>query len=182
METNTCNSFLWQRNVIDEYKPLSDEEIKAKLQVNSLPFAVLMGQIEHDFNIGSVIRAANSFGASKIFYYGKKHFDRRGCLGTYKYSTVEYLSSFDQVKALKDDYTFVGLENNNPKTQKIISYIWSPKPLIIIGEEGNGIQPELLELCDSLVEIPSRGSVRSLNAAQAAAIAMFDYTMKVENI
>lgn len=180
MKTDTPNSFLWQRNVIDEYKTLSDIEIKDKLVSSALPFAVLMGQIEHDFNIGSVIRAANSFGASKVFYYGRKHFDRRGCLGTYKYCEVKHLPSFDEVKALKDDYTFVGLENNNPKTQKIENYIWNPKSLIIIGEESNGIQPELLELCDALVEIPSRGSVRSLNAAQAAGVAMYDYTVKME--
>ena len=50
--------------------------------------------------------------------------------------------------------------------------------LLIIGEEGVGITPETLELCDNFVFIPQFGSVRSLNAGVASGIIMNDLVTK----
>jgi tRNA G18 (ribose-2'-O)-methylase SpoU len=172
--------FLWQRNVIDKYKDWATEDIKVDLQKNALPFGVLVANIEQDFNLGSIIRSANSFGASKVFYYGKKHWDKRGALGCYKYVDVVHLGTLEQVKELKHHYTFVGLENNLPKTEPLISFSWPSVSLLVIGEERDGIPKEILELCDHVVEIPSRGSVRSLNAGCATSIAMYDLTSKIK--
>lgn len=45
---------------------------------------------------------------------------------------------------------------------------------LIIGNEGNGISRELLELSDERVKIPMTGSIDSLNAAVAAGILMYE--------
>lgn len=172
---------LWTRNVHDHLKPLSNEEIKAKLKEQSLPFAVLMTQLEHDFNIGCVIRSANGFGAREVFYYGKRHYDRRGALSCYKYLDVNYLPTMNDIVALKDKYVFVALENNiNRNCVDIKDFAWSNKPcLILVGEENKGLPDEILDLCDHFVYIDmGRGSVRSFNAAVASSIAMYDYVCK----
>lgn len=44
---------------------------------------------------------------------------------------------------------------------------------LIVGNEGNGISEELLELADEAVMIPMMGEVESLNAAVAAAVIMY---------
>lgn len=173
---------LWTRNVQDHLKPLSTEQIKDKLKEQALPFAILMTQLEHDFNIGSVIRSANGFGAREVFYYGEsKRYDRRGSLGCYKYLDVRYLNSFEQIVTLKEEYVFIGLENNiNRECINITDFQWSDKPcLILVGEEGRGLSDEMLDLCDYLIYIDmGRGSIRSFNAAVASSIAMYDYVSK----
>ena len=45
---------------------------------------------------------------------------------------------------------------------------------LVIGNEGNGICPELLEGADLLVSIPMAGGLESLNAAVAAGIIMYE--------
>ncbi|HWQ77725.1 MAG TPA: RNA methyltransferase [Anaerovoracaceae bacterium] len=45
---------------------------------------------------------------------------------------------------------------------------------VVIGNEGNGVSEEFLELSDFLVTIPMEGTVESLNAAAAAAILMYE--------
>jgi len=176
---------LWTRNVHDHLKPLSNQEIKARLKEQSLPFAVLMTQLEHDFNIGSVIRSANGFGAREVFYYGNsKKYDKRGALCCYTYLDVKHLKTVDEIKRLKDQYIFVGLENNvNRHCTNIVDFQWSDKPcLILVGEENKGLNDDLLDLCDHLVYIDmGRGSVRSFNAAVASSIAMYDYVSKTSN-
>lgn len=169
----------WLYNVIPNLKNSSREEIKAYCKANSKPYAVLMENLLGDFNFASVIRSANAFGAEEVFYYGRKKYDRRGTCGTHHYIDVTHLQSFEDVLSLKDKYTFVALENTN-KTHFLSSFDWKTekKPLIILGEEGTGITPNMLQHCDFHVEIQQFGSVPSVNAAVAASIAMNDLISK----
>lgn len=171
----------WKHNVRDQFKSKSLEEIKGELKETQLPCSILMSQISGDFNFSSLIRSANSFNLKNVYYYGTKHYNKIGACGTYKYTDVSYLRSIDEIKELKKEYTFVALENNIDKpVQDITSFIWNTQTptLICVGEENCGLQPEILELCDFFIEIPGRGSVRSLNAAVAATLAMYDYYSK----
>lgn len=165
------------RSVRDCYKGLTNETIRADVQANTLPFSVLMSQISGDFNIGSVFRSANGFGAKEMFYYGKKKFDRRSSVGVYHYSKVTYLNTFEKVLDLKKDYTFVALECND-RSVPMKDFVWPSRPLLICGEEQNGVEQQLLEASSHVVHIEMTGSIRSFNVASAASIAMFDYVTK----
>ena len=44
----------------------------------------------------------------------------------------------------------------------------------LIGNEGNGLRPEVAEKADVWVRIPMEGQAESLNAAVAAALLMFE--------
>lgn len=173
------------RNIVDKYKnhnflAWTEEMIKDDLKHTNFPYAVMMENFVGDFCLGSVIRSANAFGCSRIFYYGEKKYNKRGTVGTHLYSDIIHLSSIGAVQELKKDYTFVGLEIGLPSCQSIYNFVWPKKPLIILGEEGRGISQEVIELCEKLVFIPQYGSVRSVNAAVAGSIAMNDYLAKLE--
>jgi tRNA G18 (ribose-2'-O)-methylase SpoU len=58
------------------------------------------------------------------------------------------------------------------------NFEWPDNALIVIGEEGVGITPETLNICQKFVYIPQYGSVRSLNAGVASGIAINDYVTK----
>lgn len=169
---------LWQRNVIDEYKPLSNEEIKIDLKKKSLPYAVCGQHINGDFNISQLMRSANHFGAEKFFYFGKKRFDPRAAVGSQHYVNIQFLSSLQELKLLKNNYSFVALENI--KSTHILNndFKWPKYPLLIVGEENIGVHSEVLDMCDYIVNIPNKGSVRSLNTATAGSIAMYDFCSK----
>lgn len=181
-ETNENPYLMWQRNVIDPYKSLSNEVIREELRKNALPGALLLQHIQSDFNISSAMRSANGFGIVDCFYIGQRHLDRRGLLGCYHYMNIKHLRSMEEVKALKDRFRFVALENNTTRQiTPLHKYNWHPNSLIITGEESLGIVPELLDLCDDVVSIEMRGSVRSFNLASATSIALYDYSNKMMN-
>jgi len=46
--------------------------------------------------------------------------------------------------------------------------------IVILGNEGQGISSELLELCDEMINIPLAPSCESLNVAAAASIIMWE--------
>lgn len=171
----------WMFAVVDKFKPLSGEEIRSELRRTASPFAILASCIQGDFNLSSLTRSANGFNAEKVFYTGKKKWDRRGAVGAHNYTPPEFLPNFSDVLALKQEYHFVAFENVG-KTTRLDKFNWdfypTKKPLILLGEEGNGLSDEMLALADDLIEIPMMGSVRSFNLAVAGSIAMYDFLSK----
>lgn len=166
------------QNLVDKYKGKSTEEIVADLEKNKIGFSVLIENWQHNYNIGSCIRNANGFGANTLYYVGNKKIDTRGAVGTNHWMDVQHLPDLEAVKELKKKYTFVALDNYVGKTVNMMDFEWPENALMILGNESNGITPELLELADHIVEIPQYGSVRSLNAATASGIAMYDLANK----
>ena len=177
---------LWQRNVIDRFKNMPDEEIKKELQRTAHPVAVCMEQWQGDFNISTLIRNANAFNVEKVFYFGRRRYDRRGTVGTHNYTDIHFLDGgYDQLETLKDQYTFIGIDNNvSQKTFKLGEFDWntlSKPPLMIFGEEGTGLTQQAIQMCHILLEIPQYGSVRSLNVGTSSGILLYDYVNYLKN-
>lgn len=53
------------------------------------------------------------------------------------------------------------------------SYDPPQKLALIVGREVEGIEPEVLALADTIIEIPMLGSKESFNVVQAAAMALY---------
>ena len=51
---------------------------------------------------------------------------------------------------------------------------WSAPCAAVIGNEGNGLQPQVMDACTGCVIIPMGGRIQSLNAAVAASIVMWE--------
>lgn len=51
---------------------------------------------------------------------------------------------------------------------------------LVIGNEGNGVSPELIDMADIKIKIPMCGKLESLNAAVAAGILMYEAMRKSE--
>lgn len=167
----------FHRNVVDEYKTLTNEEICAEIAKKTLPFAILMEHWEQDFNISTLLRSANAIGAREVFFTGRRKWDRRGAVGVQNYTRLRFLASDDELWALGERYTPVALE----KTEDAVAlptFIWPENPLIVVGSESLGIRPEVLNWCKYKIQIPQRGSVRCMNAAVASGIAMYDFVTK----
>ena len=170
---------LWKRNVIDKYKNWSTGSIRSDLRKNANPFSVCMEHWQGDFNISTLIRNSNAFNARRVFYLGKKRFDRRGAVGAHHYVDLVYLGgNYNQLVDLKKEYTIIGIDNNVSNTHKLGEFDWlslEKPPLMLFGEEGTGLTNEALEIVDCCVEISQYGSVRSLNVGTSSGILMYDF-------
>ena len=134
---------LWKRNVVDKYKSMTDEQIRQDLSKTKNPIAVCMEHWKGDFNISTLIRNANAFNVEKIFYLGKKRFDRRGTVGTHHYVDLKFLDGgIPELVELKKRYTFIAIDNNISDTHKLREFDWNTlekPPLVFFGEEGLGL-------------------------------------------
>lgn len=173
-------AWLKDRNVVDHFKDKTNEEINAILRSSAFEYAVCFENILGDFNLATGIRNANAFNAREVFYVGNKRIDRRGALGCYKYCDLKWLPTVDDIKALQDRYTFVGIDNIAGSVP-LSSYKWKPNTMMVFGEEGCGISPVMREMCKEIVEIEQFGSVRSLNVGVASGIIMHSFVSQMRN-
>tara|TARA_Y100000310_G_scaffold247151_1_gene252684 strand:- start:669 stop:1214 length:546 start_codon:yes stop_codon:yes gene_type:complete len=169
------------RNIIDYFAYWNVEAIKADLDKRRHNFSVLISNLYSDFNIGSVIRNANAFLAKEVIIYGKRKYDRRGTVGTYKYENLKFVKTSDDLEALSGS-TIVGVDNLD-NAVPIESFDWPEDKHVVMafGQEQIGLPEEIIDICDHIVYITQYGSVRSLNVGCASAIAMYDYCRRVES-
>ena len=139
---------LWKRNVIDKYKNWPTDAIRRDLQETANPFSVCMEHWQGDFNISTLIRNSNAFNARRVYYLGKKRFDRRGAFGTHHYVDLNYLDNdYSRLVDLKKEYTIVAVDNNVPNTKNIHNFNWlelKKPPLMVFGEEQSGLSSDVL--------------------------------------
>ena len=164
------------RNLIDEYKGMPNEQVFATLEQKRIPLEIAIENVEHDFNIGSIIRTANSFNVSKVHIIGKKKYNRRGAMCTDKYLKIIHHSTIENFLETQRGRELVAIENNAERAQPLHTKTFSQNTTLIFGSENNGITPELLEKTHDVRFIESFGSTRSVNVGAAAAIAMYEYT------
>lgn len=167
------------RNLIDEYKGKSNEQVFDALSKKRTPLEIAIENVEHDFNIGSIIRTANSFNVSKVHIIGKKKYNRRGAMCTDKYLEIVHHSTVEDFLRSQTGREIVAIENNTPKAKELHSKSFAPNTTLIFGSENNGITAELLDKAQDVRYIESFGSTRSVNVGAAAAIAMYEWTRQI---
>ena len=72
----------------------------------------------------------------------------------------------------QDGYRVVGLEQSS-KSIALPAYKAPAKVALLLGEEVDGITPDLLAKCDDLIEIPMFGQKESFNVSVATGIALY---------
>ena len=164
------------RNLIDEYKGLTNEQVFSALENKRTGLEIAIENVEHDFNIGSIVRTANSFNVSKVHIIGKKKYNRRGAMCTDKYLKIVHHASLEDFLKTQEDRELVAIENNTERAKPLAAKKFTKNTTLIFGSENNGITKELLEKSQDVRYIESFGSTRSVNVGAAAAIAMYEWT------
>ncbi|MBR3249047.1 TrmH family RNA methyltransferase [Candidatus Saccharibacteria bacterium] len=163
------------RNLIDKFKGHPNEQIKAELDKSRTPLEIAIENVEHDFNIGSIVRTANSFNVSKVHIIGKKKYNRRGAMCTDKYLEILHHPTIDDFFKTQANRELIAIENNTKDAKPLHEKHFTPNTTLIFGSENNGITKELLEKSHETRYIESFGSTRSVNVGVAAGIAMYEY-------
>ncbi|HOF62697.1 MAG TPA: TrmH family RNA methyltransferase [Dermatophilaceae bacterium] len=174
-----------RRNVEDRYRYWRLDAIVADLDTRRHDFHVAIENWGHDFNIGSVVRTANAFNAKAFHIVGKRRWNRRGAMVTDRYqhelhhADAGALAEWAAGQARDgggDEHgiPLIGIDNV-PGSVAIETYDLPRECVLVFGQEGPGLSPEMLAVCRVVLHIEQFGSTRSINAGAAAAIAMHSW-------
>lgn len=162
-----------RRNVVDRYRYWRNEAIVADLDTRRHPFHVAVENWQHDLNIGSVVRTANAFLAAEVHIVGKRRWNRRGAMVTDRYQHVRHHPSVDElmVWAKGNSLPLIGVDIL-PGSVSIERVDLPERCVLVFGQEGPGLSPQMRDAVEVICSITQFGSTRSINAAVAAGIAM----------
>jgi tRNA G18 (ribose-2'-O)-methylase SpoU len=165
-----------RRNVADRYRYWRLDAIVADLDTRRFPYHVAIENLQHDFNIGSIVRTANAFAAAEVHIVGRRRWNRRGAMVTDRY---QHLRHHESPQALADwaaerSLALIGLDNVAGSVP-LEDYRFPAACVLWFGQEGSGLSPEALARCRDVLAIASFGSTRSINVGAAAAIAMHSW-------
>jgi tRNA G18 (ribose-2'-O)-methylase SpoU len=162
-----------------EMNRLSLDEFRAS---QKLPLTVVLDNVRSQNNIGSVFRTADAFRVAHIALCGicstPPHRDiHKTALGAEDSVQWSYHDdTVDCVRQLCDDgYSIFAVELAH-NSLKLGSDIISTRPpvALVLGNEIDGVQESVMDLCDAFLEIPQAGTKHSLNVSCAAAIAIWE--------
>ena len=183
------------RNLIDEYKGLSNEEVFERLDKKRNALEVAIENISHDFNAGTIVRNANNFNAAKVHIVGRRKFNRRGAMCTDKYLEIvhwekvadfvadqrargqELVAIENNIGELIDENGEVALDKTGKpfREKPLEEKQFESKTTLVFGGESDGLTEEILRNCDDIREITNYGSTRSVNVGVASGIAMYEW-------
>ena len=142
-------------------------------------YILALDGIQEPGNLGTIIRTADSANIKQILV-SKDTVDSyspkvvRSTMGAiYR---VKIIECEDLAKTLKSLQT-TGFEivTTDLHTDKSIYDMNYNKKIVVIGNEANGVTPEIKELSNYRVKIPMLGKTESLNAAVATGIMIYEY-------
>jgi len=162
-----------RRNVLDKYRYWKHEAIVAELDSRRHNFHVAIENWQHDLNIGTVVRTANAFLAKEVHIIGRRRWNRRGAMVTDRYQHVRHHPTVEDFVqwAEGEGLAIIGIDIF-PDSVPLETYELPRDCVLVFGQEGPGLTPEVHRAAVATLSIEQFGSTRSINAASAAAIAM----------
>ena len=138
---------------------------------------LILDEIQDPGNLGTIIRSAVAFNIDTIIL-GKGCADEyspkviRGSQGMIFKVNIVHKNLEEIIPFLKkNDYKILGTKVSGGKELKNVSK--EEKFAIIMGNEGNGVREELLDLCDEYIYIKMNEECESLNVAIATSIILY---------
>lgn len=139
---------------------------------------VALSGVQYPGNLGTILRTCDAVGASGIIVLGNATDPyhptavRAGLCAYFTQSIVH--SSVEAFAAwlARSRFTVIGASADGEKDYRRTDY---RLPMILMmGSEGQGLEPSVRALCDELVAIPMRGQNDSLNLAVATGIVLYE--------
>lgn len=151
------------------------------------PFVIVLDNVRSQSNVGSIFRTADAFLTEAIYLCGitatPPHREiQKTALGATESVRWKYFqSTTDAMRDLKNSgYILIGIEQveGSVELQDIVISA-GKKYALVFGHEINGVEQEVLDLCDLCVEIPQFGTKHSFNIAISAGIILWEINRKL---
>ena len=166
-----------------ELERISVENFKT---ANKTPIVVVLDSVRSALNVGSAFRTSDAFRIEKIYLCGITAFPpnkeiRKSALGATDSVEWEKAEKAEDIilKLKKEGYVVSAIEQ--AETSVMLNNFPSPeRPIaVVFGNEVNGVQQSVIDLCDNCIEIPQIGTKHSLNISVSVGVVLWDLYNKI---
>ncbi|MGZ3771417.1 MAG: TrmH family RNA methyltransferase [Bdellovibrio sp.] len=167
--------------ILEKIGPLLTEERRKKIErvvsLRNFDTAVVLEGIYDRGNISAVMRSAEGlgFGNFHVIETQEKFKEaNRVTQGADKWVEVQkWKKTADCVKALKDQGYKICVTHLDEKSKPLHDIDFSGKTALVLGNEKDGVTPEMIAAADERIIIPMSGFVQSFNISVAGALSLY---------
>jgi RNA methyltransferase, TrmH family len=189
IEKKKIPSFLTEENLFNRISDaVSPQGIAAVISQLPLVFpqdsrlegvGLALVEIQDPGNLGAILRTANAFDVGRVFILGNSadvfspKAVRASMGAVFKVPLSIYKDKIEGIRHLKKNQ--VNLVAAVARRGKDIKDIESTLPTVfLLGNEGQGLTQDIIELCSESGKIPMSDKAESLNVAAAAAVILYE--------
>lgn len=158
-------------------KPTPEEFKKIKKN----PIYIILDNVLDTYNIGAIFRLADSVAAEKVIICGQSETPphtriKKASINTTEWVTWSYASTaveaLQELRIKNSELRIVCIEQDK-RSVSYDQYNYSFPLALVVGHESNGVSSEVLDMADTIVEIPMWGVNKSLNVMVSLGIVLF---------
>ena len=141
---------------------------------------IILDNVLDTYNVGSIFRLADAVGAEKVILCGETLTPpnsriKKASINTTGWVVWEYeKQTIDAVKKLKANGVAIVAVEQDERSIPFDKVRYEFPLAIIVGHETHGISKEVLDLADSIVELPMWGINTSLNVMVSCGIILYE--------
>lgn len=171
----------------EELNRLSVDQFKKAAKLKAV---IVLDDVRSAMNVGSAFRTGDAFCVEKIYLCGitaqPPHREiNKTALGAQDTVAWEHAETIgDLSKELKESgYTIVAVEQADESTSLLAFEVdASKKYAFVFGNEVFGVNDEVVEKADTVLEIPQYGTKHSLNISVSIGVVLWDFVSKSKNL
>ena len=147
---------------------------------------LLLDRVQDPHNLGAILRTSDAAGVDGVVIPKRGSADlgpavHRVSMGGSLHVPVWRQSLYTAIKTLNDDgFRIIGVDASADTPYWGVNLTGAVA--FVLGGEDRGINPTLLDKCDTLVRIPMMGKIPSLNVSVATAIVLYERLRQQENV
>ena len=163
---------------ITELNRLNSEEFK---QTKKIPLVVVLDNVRSLHNVGSVFRTSDAFLVQAVYLCGitatpphaEIHKTALGAENTVDWKYFE--KTIDAIRELKQEGFHIAAVEQAENSILLDDFRIKETPFaIVLGNEVKGVDQDVMNLCDSCIEIPQFGTKHSLNVSVTSGILIWE--------
>ena len=160
-----------ERKTIDQFK-----------STEKAPFIIVLDNVRSLSNVGSIFRTADAFLTEAIYLCGitscppHREIQKTALGATESVTWKYYATTTEAVNELKKKgYKIIAIEQAEGSTElQNLQIEKNRKYALVFGHEVNGVDQEIVNICDQCVEIPQFGTKHSFNIAISVGIVLWE--------
>lgn len=171
---------LWEleRPTIEEFK--SSEKF---------PLVLILDNIRSLSNVGTFFRTADAFNVAKIYICGitaqPPHREiQKTALGATESVDWEYFENVDDllIQLKNDGFKICSVEQTENTTMlNNLKVDLTQKYALVMGNEVDGVQQNVVDTSDLVLEVPQFGTKHSLNVSVCAGVVLWEFVREFSN-
>jgi 23S rRNA (guanosine2251-2'-O)-methyltransferase len=140
---------------------------------------VVLDEVEDPQNVGAILRSVDAAGGTGLVRQTRRAAPLEGAAARASAGAVHHVRVADVVNIARslDELKAAGVWTVGLDAEgKLPYHEWdfTLPTAVVLGAEGRGLRRLVRERCDTVVSIPMRGHVESLNVSAAAAVVLFE--------